>query len=110
MAARRSGPSILFSSVLYGRSRSEYQRPCRSRTSRSLVLTVSISSSGANSASTWQASRITERMSPLLGVNFRTQGNLSGRVEYRTDPDWFNDYQRRETVEWTPPQSLRKSA
>jgi L(+)-tartrate dehydratase alpha subunit len=22
------------------------------------------------------------------------------RVEYRTDPDWFTDYQRRETVEW----------
>ena len=25
-----------------------------------------------------------------------------GRVEYRTDPDWFTDYQRRETVEWEP--------
>ncbi|MEM9603976.1 MAG: fumarate hydratase [Pseudomonadota bacterium] len=24
-----------------------------------------------------------------------------GRVEHRTDPDWFTDYQRRETVEWT---------
>ena len=23
-----------------------------------------------------------------------------GRVEYRTDPDWFTPYQRRETVEW----------
>ena len=23
-----------------------------------------------------------------------------GQVEYRTDPDWFTDYQRRETVEW----------
>ena len=23
-----------------------------------------------------------------------------GRVKYRTDPDWFTDYQRRETVEW----------
>ena len=23
-----------------------------------------------------------------------------GRVEYRTDPNWFTDYQRRETVEW----------
>jgi L(+)-tartrate dehydratase alpha subunit len=23
-----------------------------------------------------------------------------GRVEHRTDPDWFTDYQRRETVEW----------
>ncbi len=26
-----------------------------------------------------------------------------GRVEYRTNPEWFTDYQRRETVEW--PQS-----
>ncbi|MCO6049333.1 fumarate hydratase [Mesorhizobium sp. RP14(2022)] len=25
-----------------------------------------------------------------------------GRVEYRTDPEWFTDYQRRETVEWEP--------
>ena len=25
-----------------------------------------------------------------------------GRVEYRTDPDWFTGYQRRETVEWDP--------
>ncbi|MFC3616139.1 fumarate hydratase [Lutimaribacter marinistellae] len=25
-----------------------------------------------------------------------------GRVEYRTDPDWFTPYQRRETVDWTP--------
>ena len=25
-----------------------------------------------------------------------------GRVEYRTDPDWFTPYQRRETVEWAP--------
>ncbi len=25
-----------------------------------------------------------------------------GRVEYRTDPDWFTPYQRRETVEWEP--------
>ena len=24
------------------------------------------------------------------------------RVEYRTDPDWFTPYQRRETVEWMP--------
>ena len=23
-----------------------------------------------------------------------------GRVEHRTDPDWFTDYQRRETVDW----------
>jgi len=25
-----------------------------------------------------------------------------GRVEHRTDPDWFTDYQRRETVDWAP--------
>ena len=25
-----------------------------------------------------------------------------GRVEYRTDPNWFTPYQRRETVEWEP--------
>ena len=25
-----------------------------------------------------------------------------GRVVHRTDPDWFTDYQRRETVDWTP--------
>ena len=30
-----------------------------------------------------------------------------GRVKYRTDPDWFTDYQRRETVEW--PQAQTKS-
>ena len=23
-----------------------------------------------------------------------------GRVEYRTDPDWFTPYQRREGVDW----------
>ena len=27
-----------------------------------------------------------------------------GRVEHRTDPNWFTDYQRRETVEWEPQQ------
>ncbi len=26
-----------------------------------------------------------------------------GRVEHRTDPHWFTDYQRRETVEWEAP-------
>ena len=26
-----------------------------------------------------------------------------GRVEYRTDPDWFTDYQRRDSVEWEIP-------
>ncbi|HKL44746.1 MAG TPA: fumarate hydratase [Roseovarius sp.] len=30
-----------------------------------------------------------------------------GRVEHRTDPDWFTPYQRRETVEWDP---LREAA
>lgn len=34
-----------------------------------------------------------------------------GQVEYRTDPDWFTPYQRRETVEWeeAPWQSHAKS-
>ena len=27
-----------------------------------------------------------------------------GRVEHRTDPDWFTDYQRRETIDWVPHQ------
>ena len=26
-----------------------------------------------------------------------------GGVEHRTDPEWFTDYQRRETVEWEEP-------
>ena len=25
-----------------------------------------------------------------------------GRVDHRTDPDWFTDYQRRETIDWEP--------
>ena len=25
-----------------------------------------------------------------------------GHVEHRTDPDWFTDYQRRETIDWEP--------
>ena len=33
-----------------------------------------------------------------------------GRVEYRTDPDWFTDYQRRETVEWEMPQATEQYA
>ena len=33
-----------------------------------------------------------------------------GRVEYRADPDWFTDYQRRETVEWNELPSLSQSA
>ena len=28
--------------------------------------------------------------------------HADGRVEHRTDPDWFTDYQRRDTVEWEP--------
>ena len=28
-----------------------------------------------------------------------------GRVEYRTDPEWFTDYQRRETVGWQMPEA-----
>lgn len=28
--------------------------------------------------------------------------HADGRVAYRTDPDWFTPYQRRETVEWEP--------
>ena len=33
-----------------------------------------------------------------------------GLVEYRTDPQWFTPYQRRETVEWPVTENLRKSA
>jgi len=33
-----------------------------------------------------------------------------GQVNYRTDPDWFTPYQRRETVEWPLPQDQDKSA
>lgn len=36
--------------------------------------------------------------------------HTGGRVEFRTDPDWFTDYQRRETVEWEFPASHAKSA
>ena len=32
-----------------------------------------------------------------------------GRIEYRTDPQWFTPYMRREGVEWTP-ESSAKSA
>jgi L(+)-tartrate dehydratase alpha subunit len=31
-----------------------------------------------------------------------------GRVEYRTDPDWFTDYQRRETIEWSQMQAAEE--
>jgi L(+)-tartrate dehydratase alpha subunit len=27
-----------------------------------------------------------------------------GRVEFRTDPQWFTDYMRRATVEWDKPE------
>ncbi|MEM8978292.1 MAG: fumarate hydratase [Pseudomonadota bacterium] len=30
--------------------------------------------------------------------------HADGRVEHRTDPDWFTPYQRRETVDWAPAQ------
>ena len=33
-----------------------------------------------------------------------------GRVEHRTDPNWFTDYQRRESVEWEMPADHGKSA
>ena len=36
--------------------------------------------------------------------------HADGRVEHRTDPDWFTPYQRRETVEWELPKSHAKSA
>jgi L(+)-tartrate dehydratase alpha subunit len=36
--------------------------------------------------------------------------HADGRVEYRTDPDWFTPYQRRETVEWELPANHAKSA
>lgn len=34
--------------------------------------------------------------------------HADGRVEHRTDPDWFTPYQRRETVEWEPAQEAAK--
>jgi len=37
--------------------------------------------------------------------------HADGRIAYRTDPQWFTPYMRRETVEWeSTPQSSRKSA
>jgi L(+)-tartrate dehydratase alpha subunit len=33
--------------------------------------------------------------------------NGDGRVEHRTDPMWFTDYQRRETVGWEAPKQTR---
>ncbi|SDY88135.1 fumarate hydratase [Citreimonas salinaria] len=34
----------------------------------------------------------------------------NGRVEYRTDPEWFTQYQRRETVEWNAHSHQEESA
>lgn len=36
--------------------------------------------------------------------------HADGRVEFRTDPMWFTDYQRRETVEWQTPARISESA
>ena len=33
-----------------------------------------------------------------------------GNVVYRTNPNWFTDYQRRETVEWHLPENQKKSS
>ncbi len=30
------------------------------------------------------------------------RSHAEGRVECRTDPDWFTPYQRREIIDWTP--------
>src|SRR3546814_8415590 len=30
-----------------------------------------------------------------------------GRIEYRTDPNWFTPYHRRETVEWSATQAAQ---
>ncbi|MEK9729880.1 MAG: fumarate hydratase, partial [Alphaproteobacteria bacterium] len=35
--------------------------------------------------------------------------HADGQVEYRTDPDWFTPYQRRETVEWEDSTWLEKA-
>ncbi|MEK9671693.1 MAG: fumarate hydratase [Rhodospirillaceae bacterium] len=36
--------------------------------------------------------------------------HADGSVEYRTDPDWFTPYQRRDTVEWQKATPSKKSA
>ncbi|MBC6416737.1 MAG: fumarate hydratase, partial [Rhodospirillales bacterium] len=36
--------------------------------------------------------------------------HADGRVEERTDPQWFTDYQRRESVQWELPGPGAKSA
>ena len=33
-----------------------------------------------------------------------------GRVEFRTDPNWFTPYMRRETVEWPTPKKTSKQS
>ncbi|MFQ5774602.1 MAG: fumarate hydratase [Kiloniellaceae bacterium] len=39
------------------------------------------------------------------------RAGADGSVAYRTDPNWFTPYMRRETVEWeTPPHTLTRSA
>lgn len=33
-----------------------------------------------------------------------------GRIEYRTDPQWFTPYMRRDTVEWAPTETARAAS
>jgi len=35
--------------------------------------------------------------------------HADGRIEYRTDPQWFTPYMRREGVEWTPENSAKSA-
>ena len=36
--------------------------------------------------------------------------HADGRVEFRTDPEWFTDYSRRTTVEWDAPEGVAQAA
>ena len=36
--------------------------------------------------------------------------HADGRVEHRKDPEWYTDYQRRETVSWQMPVATEKFA
>ena len=36
--------------------------------------------------------------------------HTDGRVEFRTDPEWFTPYMRRETVEWPPATATSKQS
>lgn len=36
--------------------------------------------------------------------------HADGRVEYRTDPQWFTPYMRRDTVEWAPAETARAAS